>query len=155
MLIELIVPGPPMAKGRPRWSQWGPGPFTPKKTVAYETLIKELFAIKYPNFKPLEGSLSLNMIAQFSVPKSASKKKRAEMLAGKIRPTKKPDTSNIIKIIEDALNFFAYRDDSQITMVSARKVYGEIPQVWITISENGIEKLLKGLAYSDDVKARR
>ena len=126
-----------MAKGRPRWSQWGPGPFTPKKTVAYETLIKELFAIKYPNFKPLEGSLSLNMIAQFQVPKSTSKKKRADMLAGKIRPTKKPDLSNVIKIVEDALNMLAYRDDSQITMISARKTYCETPGVWITISENG------------------
>ena len=150
-MVELIIPGNPMAKGRPRWSRHGT--YTPEKTVAYETLIKELFVIKYPNFKPLEGSLSLNVIAQFSIPKSASKKKRAEMLAGKIRPSGRPDIDNIIKIFADGLNGLAYRDDAQISMVSARKVYGEMPQVWITISEGGIEKLLSGLAYSDDIKA--
>ena len=152
-MVELIIPGNPCAKGRPRWSRHGT--YTPEKTVAYETLIKELFVIKYPNFKPLERSLSLNMIAQFSVPKSASKKKRAEMLAGKIRPSGRPDIDNIIKIFADALSGLAYRDDSQIATVSARKVYGETSQVWITISENGIEKLLSGLAYSDDIRQKR
>ena len=39
------------------------------------------------------------------------------MLNGRLFPTKKPDADNIIKVILDALNGLAYRDDSQICMV--------------------------------------
>lgn len=36
------------------------------------------------------------------------------MLAGEIRPTKKPDMDNVVKIIADSLNNLAYYDDTQI-----------------------------------------
>lgn len=39
------------------------------------------------------------------------------MLKGRLSPTKKPDADNIIKIILDALNCVAYRDDAQICKV--------------------------------------
>ena len=52
--------------------------------------------------------------AFFEPPKSISKKKRAEMLEGKIWPAKKPDSDNIAKVVLDALNGIAYHDDTQI-----------------------------------------
>jgi len=43
-MIELIIPGKPMGKQRPRVMRNGIT-YTPKETVNYETLIKQLFAI--------------------------------------------------------------------------------------------------------------
>ncbi len=58
------------------------------------------------------------------------------MLENVIRPTKKPDADNILKIIADSLNGVAYYDDSQIVTGTVRKYYGETPKVYITIKEH-------------------
>lgn len=55
------------------------------------------------------------------------------MLDGKIRPTKKPDWDNIGKIVTDALNKIAYRDDSQVVACRVEKWYGPIPEVIVTL----------------------
>src|SRR4030042_514777 len=106
--ICLTIPGDPVAKGRPRWAQWGM--YSPKKTVNYEVLVKETFAIRYPGFRPLTCPVSIVIDAYFSIPKSTPKKRQALMEGGHIEPCKKPDASNILKIIEDALNGLAYQD---------------------------------------------
>ena len=55
------------------------------------------------------------------------------MLSGIIFPTKKPDLDNIAKIICDALNGFAYADDSRIVSMMINKEYGENPGVHVSI----------------------
>ena len=55
------------------------------------------------------------------------------MINHEVRPTKKPDSDNIIKIIADSLNKLAYHDDSQIVDVMFRKFYAEKPRVTVTI----------------------
>lgn len=55
------------------------------------------------------------------------------MLSGDIRPTKKPDMDNVIKIIADSLNKIAYRDDTQIVDCQVRKFYSEKPRVEVMI----------------------
>lgn len=119
--ITITIPGEPVGKARPRVTKFGT--YTPEKTVIYETLVKEMFAIKYPRHKPYEGPVKMKIKAWFTIPKSASKKKAAEMAAGTIRPTKKPDTDNIQKSIADALNGFAYKDDCQIVESEIEKWY--------------------------------
>lgn len=68
-------------------------------------------------------------------PKSTPKKRRELMLQNLILPTKKPDCSNILKSIEDALNEVAYADDSQIVEVMIVKLYDEIPRVEVDLEE--------------------
>lgn len=60
------------------------------------------------------------------------------MLQGKILPTKKPDCDNIAKIICDALNGVAYKDDKQIVQLLVSKVYSVEPFVLVTISDERI-----------------
>lgn len=131
-MIKLIVPGEPVAKGRPRVTKWGT--YTPEKTKNYETLVKELYFVKHKQTL-LEGELKINIKAYFKIPKSASKKKRAEMISGKIRPTKRPDIDNVIKSITDSLNGVAYDDDSQIVLVKAEKYWSEEPRVEIELGK--------------------
>ncbi len=43
------------------------------------------------------------------------------MLNNEISPTKKPDIDNIAKIVLDAMNKFAFKDDTQITKLEVEK----------------------------------
>lgn len=48
-------------------------------------------------------------------------------------PNKKTDCDNIAKIICDALNRVAYKDDSQIVKLNVMKEYVETPSVKVRI----------------------
>lgn len=69
-----------------------------------------------------------------AVPKSWSKRKRADAIADKIRPTTKPDLDNVIKGIKDALNGVWYKDDSQVVEYGlVGKWYAEEPHVYVRL----------------------
>lgn len=129
--MKFIIPGEPVAKGRPRLGKFGT--YTPTKTVNYENLVKLYYTSS--GGKKHEGMLYMKITAYFSIPKSTSKKKHAEMIDGNIRPTKKPDIDNIVKIIGDALNGIAYDDDSSVVSVNAEKYYSDEPRVEVEITE--------------------
>lgn len=134
-IVELTVPGEPVAKQRPRICR-GHG-YTPAKSVNYETLIRELFAVKYPGFEPLEGPLELIVKAHMGIPKGAGAKKRADMEAGRLLPEKRPDFDNLAKIVADALQGLAYRDDAQIADAIIRKRWSETPRLEIMLTAEG------------------
>lgn len=134
MIRTLTIPGEPIAKGRPRVTGRGIT-YTPAKTKNYETLVKELYWIKYQGQEQLKGSLKMTIDAYFKIPKNVSKKKKAAMLEGREQPTKRPDLDNCIKSIADALNDIAYIDDSFIVEVTARKWWTEEPRVELKIEE--------------------
>ena len=50
-------------------------------------------------------------------------------------PLKKPDVDNVAKIILDALNGIAYRDDKQVVELYVKKSYAGESGVGVTISE--------------------
>lgn len=131
-VILFKIPGEPVAKGRPRVTRWGT--HTPEKTVNYETLVKEMYAITYGQTM-LEGELDIEIKLYFQIPKSTSKKKQELMEQGKIRPTKRPDLDNCMKTITDALNGIAYKDDSQIVDAAVRKYYSRTPRAEVCIQQ--------------------
>lgn len=98
-------------------------------------IIKQYFKVKYPRYVPLENRVSVKIIAQFKIPKNASKKNSEGMLNGKISPAKKPDIDNIVKIILDALNKMAFKDDNQITKLEVEKIYGEEEKILVKVEE--------------------
>lgn len=132
MVIERMftIPGEPKGKGRPRLGRSGHA-YTPHDTATYENLVKVCFREAYPDQKPIEPGVQIEclILAFYGVPKSASKKKHHDMLNGEIRPMKKPDADNVIKIVCDALNGIAYHDDSQIVRVTLSKWYDTTPRV--------------------------
>lgn len=54
---------------------------------------------------------------------------------GLILPTTKPDSSNILKGVEDALNGVLYKDDSQIVRTHVVKMYAFNPAIQVVIQE--------------------
>lgn len=135
-MITFIVYGEPKGKGRPRFTKNGRA-YTPVTTAEYENAVKAAFIKANRNFKPIDKHIPLRVeiIAYYGIPKSASRVTRTQMLDHVIRPTKKPDTDNIAKIILDALNGIAYYDDAQVVELRLKKCYGEIPCVCVGIDK--------------------
>ena len=134
--IRFTILGEPKGKGRPRFNTHTGHAITPKDTVNYETLVHMEYKKQCENFRfPEDAMLDMRIKAFYSIPKSKSKKVKESMRKHIVRPTKKPDMDNVIKIIADALNQVAYRDDTQIVDCQCRKFYSEEPRVEVSIKQ--------------------
>ena len=140
MILKFTVPGQPQGKARARTVMnrytGKTMSFTPEKTALYENLIKVSYFEQCGRRNVEKGTpISIKIIAGFQIPKSTSLKRERQMLAGLLRPTKKPDADNISKCILDALNGIAYHDDSQVTDLEVTKIYAKEPGVRVFIRE--------------------
>lgn len=129
--MNIIIPGEPIPKGRPRMTRTG-HTYTPARTRRYEKAIAD--AWREQSGEHLTGAIRAAIRAYFKIPSSQKKAVQEKMGAGLIRPTKRPDLDNIIKIL-DALNGLAYDDDSQIVEIRAEKFYGTEPRLEINLEE--------------------
>ena len=108
-MIHFSIPGKAVGKGRPRFANGHA--YTPETTKEYEDLVRAVFLAEHG--KKVEGEAVFVEISVLTEPpKSISKKKREELLKG--YPMKKPDLDNVAKIILDALNGVAWKDDAQV-----------------------------------------
>ena len=88
---------------------------------------------------PAEGPVSVTILARYPIPKSATKAKRAGMISGALLPTKKPDLDNVAKIVCDALNGVAYKDDAQVVELRVHKRFSENPQIQVIVKQEGTQ----------------
>jgi Holliday junction resolvase RusA-like endonuclease len=133
-MITLTIPGPPVGKQRARVCRTGHA-FTPAKTVNYETLIRELFAMQYPRHVPWKGPVAMFAAAFFHIPKATPRKLATKMEREETWYVHRIDGDNLWKIIADALNGFAYMDDGQIVAGRVVKYYSPRPRVEIQLEE--------------------
>lgn len=150
--LKFIVPGEPQGKARPRFARRGRyvSTYTPKETQNYEALVRycAVSARAEKGIKPISAEMGLGIKAYFKIPKSYSKKRKEKCLKGDERPSKKPDSDNIAKIVLDGLNpkmklnhalhraenvqEGLYLDDKQVVSLNVEKWYAEEPRVVIT-----------------------
>lgn len=132
--------GTPTGKGRARVTRTGHA-YTPQKTRDYERAVKIAY-LEAVKDKPYEKGvpLKLSLGCAYPIPKNDSRKKRSEKLRGITKPTVKPDLSNVLKAVEDALNGIAYADDAQITELHVTKYYSEFPGIEVLIEVNDHDK---------------
>ena len=135
MEYKFEVPGMIVGKERPRVNTYTLTVYTPNKTKDYENLIVQYFYINYPGAQILDGRISIEIIAYMKIPKSTSKAKFEEMITNKISPIKKPDADNIGKVVLDALNKVAFKDDNQVSKIMVEKRYGEEEKIEIKVNE--------------------
>lgn len=136
--MEFEIVGAPVGKRRPKFStiHGYAQAVKPKEDIFYENLVKLCFQQAKPSdYDLFDKAVKMTICAYFSVPKSFSNKRRSEALEGNISPLTKPDVDNIAKIICDALNNVAYKDDTQIVELTIIKKYAVEPKVKITLSE--------------------
>ena len=136
--MEFEVIGAPVGKRRPKFStvHGYAQAIKPTEDVIYENLVKLSFQQAKPSdYNLFDKAVKMTILAYFAIPKSFSKKKQNEAIEGRISPLTKPDADNIAKIICDALNDIAYKDDTQIVELTIIKKYASEPKVKITLCE--------------------
>jgi Holliday junction resolvase RusA-like endonuclease len=131
-MIEVVVPGEPVAKGRPRFDRATGRAYTPAKTRSFEGALKYAAQQVMGERPPLEGPLHLDMLVVLPIPQSWSKKRQAEARGALLWPTKKPDFDNFQKGV-DALNLVVWVDDGQIVKSTFEKRYGDKPGMWVRV----------------------
>ena len=130
---RIVVPIVPKAKARARASSRGGRVHKDPKTAAWERRFAYMVNAQAPA-EPMEGPLRLVVAFVMPRPKRLYRKKDPDGLVWTIA---KPDASNMLKAIEDALEPTWYRDDCQLVQVEAFKYYCEkagSPRVefWLT-----------------------
>lgn len=140
--IHLIFDGDPVGKERPKFNTQTKVAYTPKKTVIAE---KEIRSLWREAGKPRLPDVALELVIELYVQRPQSHfKKNGELTAEGLRHpvprNKKPDVDNAIKLVMDALNKHAYKDDVQIAKATVVRFWGEWPKTVIKVKELNVER---------------
>lgn len=137
MIASFIIPGVPVAKGRPRLTTRGgfARAYTPDKTRRFETIVAESARASIGPIDPYSGAVELEAHFSLPIPKSWPKRDKLAAMEGRLLPQGKPDIDNYLKAIADGMNGVVYADDSQIVTVRLTKRYGDDPGVAVTVRE--------------------
>ena len=126
----IIVKGKVRGKARPRKGKHGF--YTPADTKKYEESIKREY-IKQCN-KKLDGPVEF-ILYIYKTKAKFTKKEKALIGEDKYWCITKPDTDNVVKLVLDALNGIAYKDDNQVVKITAFKKW--------TIEDERIEFIIQ------------
>lgn len=151
-LVSIVLAGPPVGKGRPRFRV-----VSPRKGASFVSVYSEQSTVKYENAlkaegikamygrAPIDGPLALVVAVYLVVPQSWSAKKQASAISGDIMPTSGGDLDNFIKVV-DGLNYhpprwkgdrekrpIIWKNDSQIVSIQALKFYSNEPRLEISV----------------------
>lgn len=120
----FTLAGPVVGKGRPRIAPGRRGMYSPRKTREYEKAIQQAYRGMNPGAPPLTGPVKLTISARVTRPN---------------RPRHnyppRPDLDNIVKVVCDALNGLAWKDDSQIVVIAAEKQHARDDGLLVVIQE--------------------
>jgi Holliday junction resolvase RusA-like endonuclease len=125
--VRYIIPGDPIAWKRPAG-----------KMVRYDSQknLKMMWGLHIRNQHQgayFEGPIHLDVLFAMPIPTGMSATKRQE--AQGTWHIKFPDTSNMLKLIEDTAESIAYANDCIIAKVSAEKKYDLTPRIEFTLTE--------------------
>jgi Holliday junction resolvase RusA-like endonuclease len=119
--IKLTIPGEPHAWQRPDNRKGGGRLDTSRNKTAkahIAALGKQAMRVRG---KPYEGAIKLSCIFIHPWPKSYSQKRKNQ--SNGFYKITKSDIDNTIKLVMDALNGIAWRDDAQVSVIYAEKVH--------------------------------
>jgi len=127
---EFTIREAPIPLKRPRITRSG-RVYDPNKQLKAKTL--EKINIAAHRALKIEGPVHIDFVFCMQVPKSASKKKQAD-LEGKFHAIK-PDIDNLVKYYLDVIADKYIEDDSRVVSMTARKIQKMEPYVKISISQ--------------------
>lgn len=127
--MKYVVNGIPIPLCRPRYSQ-GRRPWDSQR----EEKVKWGFFVEVQHGdRPFfEGPIHLDIVFYFPI--SSSMAKRIADSQEEKPHHYRPDLSNLIKFVEDAVAGILYKDDCIIASVVAKKLYDKVPRTEFTIT---------------------
>lgn len=135
--LKFTIKGRAQAQARPRFARIGnhSKAYDTEASSNYKAFVKlvALDAMENAGWEMACCALSMTLVVYMEIPKSKSKKFKQLAVDGVERPTKKPDCSNLVKGIEDAIKGLVYKDDSQIVSLRVEKYYSEEPRAEVII----------------------
>jgi len=135
VLAHIVVHGEPVQAGRPRFNSYTHTAHDPRKSRVYKEMVSGAADLQY-NGPLIEGKAIAVKIAIYrSIQKSVSHKEHDRRATGEHRPIVKPDTSNYVKLIEDALTDVIWKDDNLIVSLTADKYYSDDPRIEVTVTD--------------------
>lgn len=134
--IVIRITGHPVPQGRPRAVAFAGHArlYKPAKSRRWEEDARQEARLVMGPRTPFKGCLLLDLKSFIVPPTGWAAWKIEAAIAGLIRPTSKPDVSNLLKAAEDALNGVVWIDDAQIVNAGASKHYAEQPEVQIVVT---------------------
>jgi Holliday junction resolvase RusA-like endonuclease len=137
-MISFTIPGTPVPQGRPRVTKTGHA-YYDEKTKEYRERVRQCAIVAQAGRETLTGALAMFVDCVLPIPQSWPVHRKQAALHGQWHVLR-PDSSNIIKGIEDSLNGIVYEDDSQIALLIGTKSYGTEPETKVTIFQlNNLE----------------
>jgi Holliday junction resolvase RusA-like endonuclease len=137
VVIDFTVPGVARGKGRPRFVRATGRTYTDKPTVEAEQAVVDAWE-EAGGVRLKDGPCKLELMVVMERPKVHWCKNGTLSKAGSRSgwPVRKPDLDNIQKLVCDALNGHAYKDDSQVVHVVAWKRWAnaeEPAHTWVRL----------------------
>jgi len=124
----------PVPKGRARSTKAGRH-YTPAPTRLAEAAVRAAWWSQVGvSAAPYGGPVQVEVVATFPVPASWPVWKRSLAERGLWPHTSRPDLDNLVKLLTDALNGVAWKDDSQIVRIVGVKQYGPRPSTLATVT---------------------
>ena len=136
-MIEFFVPGQPVPMARPRVTRAGHA-YTPKRCAEYKARVAEAAKEAMKGKEMLTGAVQCMILLCYAVPKSYTKGKHLAAWHNIIKPIGRNsgDVDNIAKSIMDSCNGICWKDDSQVTLLRVRKMYGSESSARVQIFED-------------------
>ena len=128
--------GKPPTKGRHRTCQLPGGGFRQypdPDTARWERVIRIHFHRVAPARVIHDGPVLLNVVAFWPIPRSWPKWKQALAAEEKMPHVGRGDADNVLKLVMDALEGVAYRNDHQVSDVFAAKRYSPKPRLEVAL----------------------
>jgi Holliday junction resolvase RusA-like endonuclease len=122
--MKYTIPGRPIPLQRPRFNPNGKRPWDPQKSIKKQ--IGTILAAQNKLRLLYEGPLELEVTFYFPAP--------IKSMYGKWYKAR-PDTSNLIKLVEDAAQGILFTDDCLICSIVARKLYADYGRTEFTLRE--------------------
>lgn len=119
--LDFTVLDEPVPMPRPRSGTGHARPFTPTRALEAQRRIREEAMKHLPaDWQPFTGPIAMHVVVFLLPAKSMPKRLREARTAHVV---KRPDVNNLVSTVMDALSKYVYRDDSQVWLIRAEKVY--------------------------------
>jgi Holliday junction resolvase RusA-like endonuclease len=134
--ITLRIAGRATTKQRPRFDPRTKRTYTPPSNIVSENDVRAVW--REAGEPRIEDDCAVALEITVTVMRPAGHFKRdgslsSEGLRHPVPRSQKPDLDNAVKLVMDALNTRAYRDDVRVAKLSAERQWGDWPETLIVL----------------------